>query len=128
MLSAQQIRDDADYFGNLVRDQRIAGLVVGLPIHCDGGESQTSMKCREFARWLAGQTGIPVRLFDERFTTSDADQRIAAGGFSRQQRKARIDAVAAAVLLESFLESCRYSGKIVGENIASKPIGGDSLD
>lgn len=103
-------------------------FVVGLPIHCDGGESQKSRECREFARWLAAATERPVRLFDERFTTADAKRRIAGGGYSRQKKKQRLDAVAALVLLESFLEASRYHGHPAGQSIHDEAAGAESLE
>ena len=121
-------REDADYYRELVKSERISGLVVGLPIHCDGGESQKSLESREFARWLAAETGCPVRLFDERFTTSDAEKRMAPEGLTRSKRKRRIDAVAAQVLLESFLEACRYHDRIAGSPVSEAPAGGAGLD
>lgn len=126
--SAVDWQQDGDFYRELVKDERLVGLVVGLPIHLDGGESQKSRECRQFAIWLAEETGVPVRLFDERFTTADAQQRLAAGGLSRQKKKNRIDAIAALVLLESFMEACRYHGEIVGVLIDAKAEGGDSLD
>ena len=121
-------KDDGEHFRKLAREERIAGFVVGLPIHCDGGESQKSVECRAFAQWLAEQTELPVRLFDERFTTADAKQRMMAGGYTRGKGKRRIDAVAALVLLEAFLEACRYRGSIAGEPIGGAARGGESLD
>ncbi len=125
---SQNWRGDGEYFRQLIKDERIGAFVVGLPIHCDGGESQKSRECREFARWLADETGHPVRLFDERFTTSDAKRRMAAGGYSRTKKKKRVDAVAALVLLESFMEACRYHDDIAGQPISSKAEGADSLE
>jgi putative Holliday junction resolvase len=121
-------KEDEEYFRSLASREQIAGFVVGLPIHCDGGESQKSRECREFARWLEAQTGIPVRLFDERFTTSAAKQRMSGGGYSRNKKKKRIDAIAALILLESFLEACRYHDQVAGEPVGSAPTGGDGLD
>ena len=120
--------DDATYFRQLARDERIAGFVVGLPIHCDGGESQKSIECRQFARWLAEETGKPVRLFDERFTTADASARIRAGNYTNKKRKKRIDAVAALVLLEAFLEACRYRGTMAGDPITAPPDGNEGIE
>ncbi|MCG8651953.1 MAG: Holliday junction resolvase RuvX [Pirellulales bacterium] len=125
--AAANWRDDGDYYRSLVQQERIVGFVIGLPIHCDGGESDKSRQCRQFARWLSDQTQMPIRLFDERFTTVDANRRMAGGGYSRDKKKQRIDAVAALVLLESFLEACRYRGTVVGQTIGEKPEGGDSL-
>lgn len=124
---ADHWREDGDYFRDLIKLERIEGFVVGLPIHCDGGESQKSRECREFARWLVTETGHPVRLFDERFTTADAKRRMGGGGYSRKQKKKRVDAVAALVLLESFLEACRYRDEIAGQTVDAK-IEGESLE
>ena len=82
---AENWRDDGDYFRELVRLEKISGFVVGLPIHCDGGEK--CAECRDFAKWLAEETSTPVRLFDERFTTADAKRRMMAGGYTRGKEK-----------------------------------------
>lgn len=120
-------RADANYFRELANDERISGFVVGLPIHCDGGESQKSRECRSFAIWLADETGRPVRLFDERFTTSAATERLQAANLTRGGKKKRVDAIAALVLLESFLEACRYRGEIAGLPVTAPATGGDGL-
>ncbi len=126
--AAANWQEDGDFYRDLIKEERLVAFVVGLPIHLDGGESQKSRECRNFARWLAEETGIPVRLFDERFTTADAQQRIAAGGLSRQQKKKRIDAIAALVLLESFMEACRYHRRAAGVSIDANAEGGAGLD
>ena len=126
---AEKLDDEGgEFFRNLVTEERISAFVVGLPIHCDGGESQKSKEARKFAKWLSDETDLPVRLFDERFTTNAAKQRMAGAGLSRKGKKKRVDAIAALVLLESFIESCRYQGEIVGQSIHDRPIGGEGLD
>lgn len=130
-VEVYQVRNpdrDGDYFRTLVREEHLVGFVVGLPIHCDGGESQKSKECREFARWLQEETQLPVRLFDERFSTAAAKERLAHGRLSRQKKKQQLDAVAALVLLESFLEASRYHGALVGQSIDEDSDGGESLD
>jgi putative Holliday junction resolvase len=121
-------QNDGAYYRQLVASEHLAAFVVGLPIHCDGGESEKSKQCREFARWLAAETSLPVRLFDERFTTTAANERLAIGGFSRKGKKQRVDAIAALVLLESFLEACRYQGRIVGQSCGAEPSGDQGLE
>ncbi|TWT52704.1 putative Holliday junction resolvase [Rubripirellula amarantea] len=125
---AERWRESEDYFRGLVKSEKLVGFIVGLPIHLDGGESQKSKECREFAVWLAEVTEMPTRLFDERFTTADAKQRIAGAGYTRKKKKDRIDAIAALVLLESFIEACRYRGEIAGTPVSSAAEGGESLD
>ena len=134
-LEVYQVRDpqrDARYFQSLVDQEHLTGFVVGLPIHCDGGESQKSKECREFARWLCDQTNRPVRLFDERFSTAAAKERLTGGRggrkLSHQKKKKQLDAVAALVLLESFLEASRYHNRLAGQSIFQAPEGGEALE
>jgi putative holliday junction resolvase len=127
-LVADQRRDGA-YFQALARREAIDGFVVGLPIHCDGGESDKSRQARQFARWLLTTTGVPVRLFDERFTTSAAQARVrASSGGGKKTRHRLVDAIAAQVLLESFLEAASYAGELPGQSPAAEPEGDQSLD
>ena len=119
---------DGEYFQNLAKDERVDGFVVGLPIHCDGGESQKSEEARQFATWLAKLTNLPVRLFDERFSTAQAKRRLKKTKLTRQGRKQRLDAVAAQILLEAFLEVQQYTGQIPGESAGSPPAEGLGLD
>lgn len=119
---------DADFFRRLAVDERVAGFVVGLPIHCDGGESPKSLEARQFARWLHDLTGRPTRLFDERFTTAQARRRLRPGKMTHKDRKARIDAVAAQVLLEAFLEVAQYTGQLPGQCIDAPAEGEQPLD
>lgn len=128
VYQARGEKRDAEYFRSLAQQERLVGFVVGLPIHCDGGESQKSKECREFARWLNDQTQLPVRMFDERFSTAAAKERLAGRPLSRQKKKKQLDAVAALVLLESFLEACRYHGTTAGQSIHETDSGGESLE
>lgn len=118
---------DDVYFRDLAKREQISGFVVGLPIHCDGGESQKSIESRRFARRIAAATGRPVRLFDERFTTSAAKERLRHAQHTRKAKKKRVDAIAALVLLESFLEADRYLDQLPGQPIDHDPSGGPSI-
>jgi len=100
-------QQDAIWLKQIVQQERIAGLVVGLPIHLSGEESEKSLEARQFAAWLQTLVTVPVVLFDERFTTSQANELLAEAGFTSKQRKERRDKLAAYVLLLSYLESNR---------------------
>jgi putative Holliday junction resolvase len=126
-LDAGGYEMDEAYFQNLAKEERIAAWIVGLPIHCDGGESDKSTDARKFAIWLQQVTQLPTRLFDERFTTVAANQKIRQSKTTRKKTKKRIDAIAAQVLLESFLEACRYRGEIAGHELDDIASGGESL-
>jgi len=80
-------------------------LVVGLPINMDGTEGPAAKKARDVARVLGERTKRRVHLFDERLTSAEADWRMAQSGLTHAQKKARRDAIAAAAILEGFLNS-----------------------
>lgn len=107
----------AEEFRRLADEERVAGWVVGLPIHADGNEGIRSQQARQFARWLSEETRRPVRMFDERYSTRDASQRLQASGIKRRRAKPKLDATAAMIILESFLEACRHRGSLAGVEI-----------
>jgi putative Holliday junction resolvase len=96
---------DTEYFAALAKDERIERFVVGLPVHLHGGESQNSTEARAFGKWLNELTGVPVEFFDERFTTSEADELLGAAKLTKKQRQARRDQLAAQIMLTAYLES-----------------------
>jgi putative Holliday junction resolvase len=102
---------DARYFRRLVATEQIVGFVVGLPVHLDGRESQKSMEARQFGQWLQETTGVSVVFFDERFTTAEAEQLLSGAEFTKKQRKARLDKLAAQILLTAFLEARKPLGE-----------------
>jgi putative Holliday junction resolvase len=96
---------DARYFQELVLQEQIAAFVVGLPVHTSGRESEKSREARAFGEWLSGTTGLAVRYYDERFTSSQAAELLGGAGLSRIQRRKRLDKLAAQILLASYLEA-----------------------
>jgi len=96
---------DAAYFQNLAKQEQISRFIVGLPIHLDGNESQKSYEARKFAAWLHETTGVPVELFDERFTSAHAEHILMAAELTKKKRKARLDSLAAQIMLTAYLES-----------------------
>lgn len=95
---------DAAWFQKLVKDEGLVGFVVGLPLHVSGDESRKSLEARAFAKWLHETTGLPVELHDERYTSHAAEHMLAATELTKKRRKARIDALAAQMILESYLQ------------------------
>jgi putative Holliday junction resolvase len=96
---------DKQYFQRLAEEERIVGFVVGLPVHSSGDESASSLAAREFGKWLTEITGLPVRYFDERYTSAQAEQMLGEVGYTKKQRKRRLDMLAAQIILASYLES-----------------------
>ena len=96
---------DGQYFAQLAKEERIGRFVVGLPVHLHGGESQKSTEARAFGQWLGEVTGVPVEYFDERFTTSEADEVLGAAKLTKKKRQARRDQLAAQIMLTGYLEA-----------------------
>jgi putative holliday junction resolvase len=96
---------DARRFQQLAVEEDVTLWVVGLPIHLDGRESQKSAEARRFAQWLGQTTGITVEMFDERFTTTEAEQLLCQAELTSKRRKRRVDMVAAQLILSGYLES-----------------------
>lgn len=94
---------DAIWFKRLVKDEGIVGFVVGLPLHTTGEESSTSRDARTFAQWLGETTAVPVALYDERYTSHAAEHLLAGTELTKKKRKERLDALAAQMILESYL-------------------------
>lgn len=95
---------DAEYLLDLVEREHLVGWVIGLPIHCDGNESQKSKEVRLFADWLGGLSQLPVALFDERFSTAEARRLLRDTGLSPQKKKQNLDRLAAHLILTNYLE------------------------
>jgi putative Holliday junction resolvase len=95
---------DAEYFKRLANDEHLSKFVVGLPVHLDGRESQKSQEARKFGEWLQSITNLPVEFFDERFTSAEAEQHLTNVGLTKNQRKARLDKLAAQIMLTAYLE------------------------
>ena len=83
------------------------GLVVGLPISLDGHEGPSAVAAREFAAALGAATGLPVKLADERFTSVTAERVLSQAGLPGRRRRAVRDRVAAAVMLQAYLDGGR---------------------
>ncbi|MCA9079415.1 MAG: Holliday junction resolvase RuvX [Planctomycetaceae bacterium] len=97
-------RLDGDYFRELAAGYRIAGFVVGLPMHVNGTEGVKAREARAYGDWLHQLTGLPVTYWDERYTSAVAEEYLLAAELTRKQRKARIDKLAAQILLQGYLE------------------------
>jgi putative Holliday junction resolvase len=84
-----------------------AGIVVGLPLAADGSETESAASARELATRMAEHTRLPLELWDERMSTARVLSAIREQGGSIRGRKGDVDAHAAAVLLQHFLDARR---------------------
>lgn len=96
---------DLRELARLVRDEDAEVVVVGSPINLDGTPSRSSRAAAALARQLATLVDVPVELHDERLTTVTAERSMIEAGLDGVQRRQRIDKVAAAVMLQSWLDA-----------------------
>jgi putative Holliday junction resolvase len=93
-------------------------VIVGLPTSLSGREGAAAATARSFAADLAGRiTPVPVRLVDERFTTTQAHEALRRGGKDTRARREIVDAAAAAVLLQAALDAERATGRPPGQPV-----------
>jgi len=92
-----------DAIGRIVDEWHPAGFVVGLPRHADGSEHAVAKLAEKFARRLEARYGVPVAFVDETLTSADAEASLKLTR-TRAGRKSDVDALAAALILQSFLD------------------------
>lgn len=88
----------------LVAERGIKGMVIGLPINMDGSEGPRSQSSRAYARNLS-VLGLPILLWDERWSTTSAERGLIDQDMSRAKRATRIDSAAAAVILQAAIDA-----------------------
>ncbi len=89
----------------LIAEWQPVRLLVGRPLNDDGTPHEMTARCERFANQLRGRFRLPVEDVDERFSSTAADSSLREQGFSWQERKTRIDAEAALVILQSWFDS-----------------------
>jgi putative Holliday junction resolvase len=89
----------------ILREKEIGLIVIGLPRNMDGSYGPAALKVQEFAAALKDAVTVPLQLWDERLTTTQAQKYLIQGGVRRDQRKEKVDKTAAAILLQSYLDS-----------------------
>jgi putative holliday junction resolvase len=111
-------RTDLGRLRDLVRDERVRRIVIGLPLHLDGSSSEMSVEVKAFSERVRKALGIPVELMDERLSSWEAKQTISAneprktalrGSQARieNKKKTPLDDVAAAIILRDYLQRAR---------------------
>jgi putative Holliday junction resolvase len=100
-------RDDLRSLARLARRYECREIVVGNPLHLSGDLSRQAQKIQVFAQKVAEETGLPVHLWDERLTTSEAHRILYESGRPRTEHRAVVDQVAAVMILQGFLDARR---------------------
>ena len=88
-------------------DDGVAEIVVGMPVHLDGSASEQTRRVAAFVDGLRTRTPIPIRMADERLTSREAESRLAVNERDWRKRKKALDAAAAAIFLQEYLDHRR---------------------
>jgi putative holliday junction resolvase len=103
-IRRRRFRDDAARLFGLIDRQGVAGLVIGLPLTLAGGDGPRTQSVRQFARNLLAFRDLPVVFWDERLSTAAVEREMIAADMTRKRRGEIIDRVAAAYILQGFLD------------------------
>jgi putative holliday junction resolvase len=98
-------QQDLKRLRELIEDYRVVGLVVGLPVRMSGAEGDQAAVVRRFGEWIAENTHLPIAYWDERHTSNEAEVLLWAQGISPSKSKARLDRLAAQIILQAFLDA-----------------------
>ncbi len=117
MLTAQgvevwrrrSIDEDLEYLARLAREYDVRVIVMGLPLRTDGALGPEAEYVREFAQRVRQRIAADVVLWDERFTTKEAERVLIGAGVSRKKRKGVVDMTAATLILDGYLARHRPS-------------------
>lgn len=89
----------------ILREKEVELIVVGMPRNMDGSYGPAALKVQEFVAALKTAVTVPIKTLDERLTSVQANKFLIQGNVRRQERRERVDAAAAAILLQSYLDS-----------------------
>ncbi|MDH5738993.1 MAG: Holliday junction resolvase RuvX [Nitrospira sp.] len=109
---------DVAHIATLVSSHDVERVVLGFPLQLDGRQGPAVLAMRVFAEKLEAGISVPIILWDERMTTKAAEDLLIAADVSRKKRKGVVDRIAAAILLQSYLEAQASSSAVDGTTSA----------
>lgn len=116
----QNISQDLGYLRQLIAEHDVREVVVGLPVKKDGHADAQTRKILRFAQLLRRTFHLPVRTWDERFTTIQANKLLEDGHVGKKKKAALIDKVAAVIILQGFLDKRNYAHDAVAVGTYSR--------
>lgn len=99
--------EDFDAVEALIAEHHVRKIVVGVPLSLSGHAGAQARRAEEYAHTLSQRTGVPVTTVDERYSTAEAERKLREAGARPSTQRARVDAAAAAVILQSYLDAER---------------------
>ena len=103
---------DAVALRSIAAEYAAVGLVVGLPMHMSGDEGTKAKQAREFGTWASRALNLPVTYWDERHTSTVAGGYLLSAGVTQKQRKGLLDAVAAQLILQRYLDATAAASSV----------------
>jgi putative holliday junction resolvase len=104
-VPAEPFADVLARLKELIRDKELELILVGLPRNMDGSYGPAALRVQDFVAALKGALTVPIRTWDERLTSAQANRVLIQGNVRRDKRKEKVDKMAAAILLQSYLDS-----------------------
>ncbi len=89
----------------IIREKQVEGIIVGMPRNMDGSYGPAALKVQDFVAALRGAITVPIKTLDERLTSVQAQKFLRAAGMNARQQKGKVDQSAAAILLQSHLDT-----------------------
>jgi len=89
----------------LLIEKEVGLVLVGLPRNMNGSYGPAALKVQEFVAALSGAVTVPIKTWDERLTSAQANRFLIEGNVRREKRKEKVDAMAAAIILQSYLDN-----------------------
>ena len=109
--SANKLRQTLSRIEDVIVEYHVEEIVLGYPKRLDNTIGERAAYTEEFAEDLRRRTGLPVLLWDERLSTVEADRILTQGEVRREDRKRYVDKLAAAIILQNYLDSRGKDGK-----------------
>jgi putative Holliday junction resolvase len=103
-IPAEPFAGFLDRLKQLIREKEVSLILVGLPRNMDGSYGPAAEKVQTFVGVLGGAIIVPIKMWDERLTSAQANRVLIQGGARRAKRKEKVDQTAAAILLQSYLD------------------------
>lgn len=110
-LERTNIREDLTRLAALAQEKSVRLILMGDPIRLSGAAGTHAEEVRRFARRLEQRTGLPVRFWDERLTTVEANRLLREAGAGWRERRQAVDRLSAVLLLESYLDWREWGGE-----------------
>ena len=89
----------------LINDKKVELILIGMPRNMDGSYGPAALKVQDFVEMLKAAVCVPIKMWDERLTSAQANRLLIQGNVRRDKRKEQVDKMAAAILLQSYLDS-----------------------